>query len=77
MTEEYLINWFVEYGNLKKEQIKTNDNYIENGYIDSFGFLDLISNCEDYFKVRFSDKDFENEDIFTISGIVRCIEGKK
>lgn len=76
MVKHFIEDWFLENGSLKKEDIKSNDNYIESGYIDSFGFLDLIQTCEDRFNIHFSDDDFENDKIFTIDGLAEIIEAK-
>ena len=52
--KEELINWFCNKG-LNKEDIieKTSENYLELGYVDSLGFLELVSFCEETFGVSF------------------------
>lgn len=77
MTQNYIIDWFEKKGSIRKEDIAMEDNYIERGYIDSFGFLELIQNCEDHFKIKFCDSDFEDENIFTVIGLIKIIENKR
>lgn len=77
MTIEYIIGWFVEHsteGEAIKDKVK--DNYLTNGFIDSFGFLELIASCEEEYGISFSDNDFENDDIFSIQGLAEIIDSK-
>lgn len=76
MKREFIVNWFAEKGVLTKEELMKDlsVNYFEQGLIDSFAFLELISACEKEYDFKFSDEDFANEDIFTIIGLINCIE---
>lgn len=78
MKKEFIINWFVEKSTMSKEELEKNldVNYFEQGLIDSFAFLELITACENEFGVIFSDEDFENDDIFTVSGLISILEKK-
>ena len=49
---------------------------MEAGVIDSIGFLDLISACEEKLGIAFSDDDFSNDKIFTIAGLIDIITEK-
>ncbi len=74
MVAEYVINWFKERcGEDSDIEMHLEDNYITIELIDSFGFLDLISNCEEKFGISFSDDDFATDDIFTIKGLISLI----
>lgn len=74
--EQWVINWFVENASIEYQIIEQNiqSNYIEEGMIDSFGFIQLISDIEEEFKMSFDDDDFMDENIFTIKGISEKIE---
>jgi hypothetical protein len=77
MIIDYIIGWFIDNsteGEAIKEKIK--DNYLSNGFIDSFGFLELIASCEEKYGISFSDDDFENDDIFSIQGLAEIIDSK-
>lgn len=78
MKKEFIINWFVEKSTMSKEELEKNldVNYFEQGLIDSFALLELITACETEFGVTFSDEDFENDDIFTVSGLISILEKK-
>ncbi len=78
MIRDFIIDWFVEHGTLSGEQIKESmdENYLEAGMIDSFGFLGLIGACEENFGITFQDDDFADDAIFTINGMIRLMEEK-
>lgn len=75
-VKEWIVKWFEENGNVSMEELKQNadKNYVEEGFVDSFGFITLIGACEEEFSIRFSDQDFEGEEIFTIQGLAELIE---
>ena len=77
MIKDWIIDWFCEKGIRRDELEKGGDkNYLENGFIDSLGFLDLISACEEKFGILFSDADFEDMRIFCIDGLAAAIQCK-
>lgn len=73
---EWIIEWFEKNANLNKGELNIKTSYIEEGYVDSFGFIALISACEEKFNIQFSDGEFEDEAIFSISGIAQIIQKK-
>lgn len=78
MKKDFILNWFAERSTMSREDLEKdlNLNYLEHRLIDSFAFLDLISTCEDEFNIQFSDDDLQNDEIFTISGLIGILEGK-
>lgn len=76
MKKDFIINWFSEKSTMPRKELEENldINYLEEGLIDSFGFLELIASCERELDVVLSDKDFENDAIFTISGLIAILE---
>ena len=60
MKRDFIIGWFAENSTLSREELEKDltINYLEAGVIDSFGFLDLISACEEKLGIAFSDDDF-------------------
>lgn len=74
-VKEWVINWFVNSANCEREKVEENfeQNYIEVGLVDSFGFLQLIADIEEMGTIL-SDKDFENEALFTINGLIAILE---
>lgn len=79
MIRDFIINWFVDHGTLSREQIdgRMDENYLEAGMIDSFGFLGLIGACEESLGLTFQDEDFSDDAIFTINGMIGLMEKKK
>jgi len=75
---DWLEDWFVSNGNVSKEDIQAhlNDNYFEMGYIDSFGFIMLISKIEEELGIRFENDQFQNRSFSTINGLAKCMEKK-
>lgn len=76
MEKDFVVNWFAGRSILSYEEIERDIhiNYFETGLIDSFAFLELITECEEKFKITFSDDDFSNDEIFTINGLIKILE---
>ena len=74
---EWIIDWFVKNSKLSEEEIlaNINENYIDIGLVDSFGFLQLLSDITEEFGIDFSDEDFNSEIFFTISGLGEYLRG--
>lgn len=77
--KDLVLKWFANNSTLSMDELMVNYdiNYLEQGVIDSFGFLSLISFCEDELGIILSDDDFSKQEIFTISGIVKILENNK
>ena len=75
MVKAWIIDWFKENGQLKDDS-DFDKSYIDEEIIDSIGFVSLIADCEDNFGIEFTEQDFENENILTINGLIKCIEEK-
>lgn len=77
MIKEWISEWFVNNGvSLSDVENNMGSNYLEVGFLDSLGFLGLISDCEDHFSMVFSDDDFSNDLMFTINGLSEIISNK-
>tara|TARA_B100001996_G_C18503982_1_gene532582 strand:+ start:15 stop:263 length:249 start_codon:yes stop_codon:yes gene_type:complete len=55
--------------NLKK-------NYFQEGLMDSFQLMVLISNLEKHYNIKFTNNEFENNKFFTILGISNIVSKK-
>lgn len=51
-------------------------NYIEEGYIDSMGFIQFISTIEDEFGIEFEVEDIENPDMRIVGKLIEIINSK-
>ena len=78
MKREFIINWFLNNSTLSEADIEKNmeENFFDLGIIDSFGFLELIGECEEKLDIAFDDEDFQNDSIFTIKGLIGLVEKK-
>ncbi len=77
MVSNFVINWFKEHSAMAEDIVNhLDDNYLTNGYIDSFGFLDLIASSEEKFSIKLSDDDFANDSIFTVNGLVAVLTSR-
>lgn len=76
--QRWLINWFVENSDFSKEDVESNldSNYFEQGWIDSFSFINFISDMEEKFEISFSNDEFQNREFATVNGLAKIIEGK-
>jgi len=74
----WIINWFVNNSNLDKKEIKekSHTSYLENGWIDSFKFINFISDIEEHFGITFSNDEFQNRSFSTIDGLMKIIQSK-
>ena len=62
---------------IKKNIKNYNLNYLESGIIDSLEMIKFISIVEKKFKIKFSQKDFENREFTNIVGLSKIIQNKK
>ncbi len=76
MAYDFILQWFAENGAVDGQDAGDymEKNYLAEGYIDSFGFLELVAACESRFSFSFSDSDFEDEKIFTICGLAGLVD---
>ena len=52
-------------------------NFYQEGYVDSFGIIELIEAIEDHFSIRFEDGDFKMPSFRTITGVSALVEQRK
>ena len=74
-TVEWLVKWFKNNGEFKCVDIEDhlNENYFEMEYIDSFLFIQLISDIEQEFEIEFRNDQFQDRRFATIDGLADCI----
>ena len=74
----WLIRWFEKNSLSNEINVKdsVNQNYFENGWIDSLKFIDLVTQIEEEFSIRFSNDEFQDRKFSTIEGLARIIAGK-
>jgi D-alanine--poly(phosphoribitol) ligase subunit 2 len=74
----WLIRWFEKNSLSNDINVKdsVNQNYFENGWIDSLKFIDLVTQIEEEFSIRFSNDEFQDRKFSTIEGLAKIIEEK-
>jgi len=75
----WLINWFEQNTDLEHEQILSalNENYFSNQWIDSFKFILFLNDIEEYFKISFSNDEFQGNEFSSINGLANLINSKR
>ena len=59
------------------QDLKESDYLFTTGVSDSFGIVELISDLERDFSVRFESDDLQKENLETVSAIAKLIAAKK
>lgn len=76
--KKWLIHWLSENSIVTQNEIEKNldKNYLDIGWIDSLKFVSFVTDIESYFKINFSNNEFQNKDFSTINGLAKIIEDK-
>ncbi len=74
--KKWLIEWFVKNVKANGEKLAADSqvNYFNAGYINSFNFINLISDIEDEFDISFDNSQFLDKSFSTIDGLAAIIE---
>ena len=75
-TSDWIVGWFKKKGRINEKtdlnHLK-NSNFFEAGVIDSLGVIELITEIEGEFKVRFTHNHFQDPRFTTIQGLSEII----
>lgn len=72
----WILEWFQKNGNYSEDECDLTKNFFEQGIIDSFQFISLLGDIENYFHIHFDNSQFQDRDFSTINGLIKCIEEK-
>ena len=74
----WVIEWFENHSTASREQIMENldKNYFDLSYIDSFQFIELISDIEEI-GIELGNDQFEDRNFATINGLIGILEQMK
>ena len=77
-VKNWVIDWFVKNSDQEKSIVEQNfqDDYLQNHWIDSLKFIELISDVEEHYDIRFSNTDFQDRSFSTGNGLIKAIEEK-
>lgn len=75
LIREWIINWFIENSDIEKQELEENisQNYMALKYIDSFGFINFVSDIEEHFDITFENEQFQDRQFSTIDGLSKII----
>lgn len=78
-AKEWIIDWFKAHSSENEDVIiqSLKENYMEMGLIDSFGFVQMLSDIDDEFDVMFVNEDFLNPEFQNIEGLAKMINERK
>lgn len=74
--EKWIISWFIENSDAPENEIseKLDSNYFEEGWIDSFRFIEFLQDLEDHFGVELDQDSFTDRKFATILGMVQILD---
>jgi D-alanine--poly(phosphoribitol) ligase subunit 2 len=67
--KEFLENNFL----IDFDEIEANQNLFESGFIDSYGFIELINFLENEFDITIQNEELVNESLISLSSITNYI----
>ncbi len=69
MNKEFLFEF-------DEKDVTYDTNLFSGGYIDSFGFVQLISFLEKKFEIKITDEELLSDSFNTLNKIIRFVRGK-
>ncbi len=73
-TQTWILDWFRRRN--PGITIDVEQDYHQQGLVDSFGIIELIYELEEHFAIRFDDSDFKLPSFRIIQGLVKLIDKK-
>lgn len=72
---EWVYNWFEVHTGINSQLLKNNSkkNFFEAGWIDSFQFIELLSDIEEL-GIVLSSTQFEDRSFSTIDGMINILQ---
>ena len=74
--KEKLKDFIIKYSQVEKDKIQNDSMFMEGGFLDSLGFMALISYMEEEFQIKVSDEDLMAENFKSINTLSDFIERK-
>jgi len=75
--EEAIIKYISGVADEKGIKVEMDEDLFQNGVLDSFGFLMLLSYLQDSFAIEFEEDDMKPENFMSIHAIIRFCESRK
>lgn len=77
MVKEFVIDYIQREYTVPAEVDIMTLNYVEEGYVDSLGFVQFIAILEDEFGIQFSEEEMSNPDIKIVGKLISLVEAKQ
>jgi len=76
--KNWIICWFVDNTDLARKEVEKGclNNYFEEGWIDSFGFISFMGDMEKEYGIYFSNNEFQDRGFATIEGLTDIVKKK-
>tara|TARA_A100001388_G_scaffold65851_1_gene46196 strand:+ start:6871 stop:7110 length:240 start_codon:yes stop_codon:yes gene_type:complete len=74
LIENWIKDWFITKS--PEIDLGSDKNFFEEGAVDSFGVMELITDLEEHFKITFSQEEFQDKRFTSISGLSEIIRQK-
>ncbi|MBI2307771.1 MAG: acyl carrier protein [Rhodocyclales bacterium] len=74
---EFIVKLLLEKGAIPVGVAVDDYRYLDNGHIDSIGFIKFIFRVEEQFRVQFSEADIGGTEIRSVGGLVRLVAAKQ
>ncbi len=73
---DWVLDWFEKNRDVGLEESKQHldESFFELGYIDSFGFIMLISTVQERFGIIFDNDQFQDRSFATLRGFAKALE---
>jgi acyl carrier protein len=68
---EWLYEWFVKRN--PDVNLEPNENYFQQGVIDSLGIIELIEDIEVNYNIQFNSNDFQDRRFSSVNGLTEII----
>ena len=76
ITQDQILSYLSSNFNVDVQNISPTTSLFSTGILDSFNMVDLVSYIEDTARVKFGALDLNLNNLDTIAGIVRFVDGK-
>ncbi|WP_347723810.1 acyl carrier protein [Lysinibacillus capsici] len=73
---EYVLTSLQEKHEIEKLENLDELNYVEEGYVDSFGLVQFVFDLEEQFNITFSDEEMMSKDFQIVGKLIQLIEDK-
>lgn len=77
MVKEFIVDYIQREYTVPAEVDIMTLNYVEEGYVDSLGFVQFIAILEDEFNIQFSEEEMRNPDIKIVGKLISLVESKQ